>query len=80
MRQANFFTRIWKPLTAGNTDSSLSYDEFKDLMAKRKLGCNAMSPKDEVAVRPDAPPQAGSGGGASMQSLQAISERSTYDF
>ena len=49
-------------------------------MAKRKLGCNAMSPKDEVAVRPDAPPQAGSGGGASMQSLQAISERSTYDF
>ena len=31
-------------------------------MAKRKLGGNAMSPKDEVAVRPDAPPQACSGG------------------
>ena len=31
MTQANFFTRSWKSLIAGNTDSSLSYDEFKDL-------------------------------------------------
>ena len=73
MRQASFFTGSWKPLTAGNT-------EFKDLMAKRKLGGNAMSPRDEVAVRPDALQQACSGGGESMQSLLPIGERRTYDF
>ena len=56
------------------------YDEFKDLMAKRKLGGNAMSPRDEVAVRPDALQQACSGGGESMQSLLPIGERRTYDF
>ena len=49
-------------------------------MAKRKLGGNAMSPRDEVAVRPDALQQACSGGGESMQSLLPIGERRTYDF
>ena len=43
-------------------------------MAKRKLRGNAMSPKDEVAVRPDALES------LLMQSLQPSGEQCTYDF
>ena len=38
-------------------------------MAKRMLVWTAMCPKDEVAAKPDAPSQAGPGGGASMESF-----------